>query len=199
MEKKLSKEERLEQGQIHARFIIEMLGAPKEHIEKTIRDYVEKLKADPLLTINSESFSEAKSQDKFFSVYVELDMWVKNVNKVVEFCFDALPSSIEIQAPQQLTFQAPDFSGLMNDLQAKIHDYDFKLKDLVAKNKMLAKNSSSIMKNFIFLAIHKESKTLDEIGSLMGIKPSQLKPFVDIMVEKKEIELEGNKYRSLVR
>ncbi len=198
MEKNLSTEERIENGQVHARFIIEILGAPKEHVEKTLRDYIQSLKQDANILVVQESYSEAKPQDKFFSLFVELELWLKSIAKVVEFCFDALPSSVEIIDPPALSLRSADFSGLLNDLQARIHDYDFKLKDCNAKNHLLAKNSSAIMKNFIFLSLKEKTKTLEEIARDMGIDAGQLKPFIELMLEKKELALMGNRYESLV-
>tara|TARA_Y100000310_G_scaffold54808_1_gene50213 strand:- start:392 stop:1000 length:609 start_codon:yes stop_codon:yes gene_type:complete len=200
MREDLTQEERIEKGQVLARYVIEMLGAPKEHIDKTLRDYVAKLKKDDTdILIVKEEISEPKQQEKLWSNYVELEMWLKDLPKVIEFCFDALPSSIEILDPQQVTFKGAELSGLLNDLQAKIHQYDYTLKDANAKIKLLTKNSAGLMKNFVFLCLKDEDKTLEQIGSGMGIKGEEIKPFLDLMVKGKELEMQGNKYHSLVR
>ena len=36
--------EKVDKGYVHARVILEMLGAPKEHIEQTLHDYIEDIK-----------------------------------------------------------------------------------------------------------------------------------------------------------
>ncbi len=46
-------------AKIRVRAIIEVLGKPKEHTEKTIRDYVEKIKEDNDFVILKEHFSES--------------------------------------------------------------------------------------------------------------------------------------------
>jgi cellulose biosynthesis protein BcsQ len=200
MREDMTQDERIEKGQVHARYVIEMLGAPAEHIDKTLREYIDKLKKDDqdILIIGTE-FSEPKQQEKLWSIYVELEVWLKDLPKVVEFCFDALPSSIEILEPQQLTFKGAELSALLNDLQAKIHQYDYTLKDSNAKIKLLTKNSAGLMKNFVFLSLKKEEKTIDQIGTEMGIKGEEIKPFLDLMIKGKELEMQGNKYHSLVR
>jgi hypothetical protein len=199
MKKDQPEAEKLDEGQVHTRFIIEMLGAPKEHIEKTLRDYVKKLGEDNEIDIIKTSYSNAKPQDKFFSIFVELEAWMQDISKVIAFCFDSLPSSVEILNPQEFMLKSADFSGLLNDLQAKIHDYDFKLKDLNAKNRLLAKNSSSIMKNFIFFSLKEGMKTIDQLSGEIGIVSEHLKPFLDIKKKKKEITLVDNKYKSNIK
>ncbi len=191
-------EERIENGEVHASFIVEILGSPKEHVEKTMRDYIAKLKEDSGIFVVKEHYSEPKPADNMFALFVELELWLRSLPKVIEFCFDALPSSVEILDPPSLTFRSTDLSGLLNDLQANLHAYDYKLKDANAKNHILARNSSALMKNFIFLCLKDNTKTIDEIASAMGISPSQLKPFIGLMIKNKEIALEGNKYKSLV-
>ena len=48
-------------GKIEIRAIIEMLGAPKEHIEATLKEYVENLKKDGV-KINNETYAEAEEK-----------------------------------------------------------------------------------------------------------------------------------------
>ena len=38
--------QKIEEGWIHCIFIIEMLGKPKEHLEKTLKGYISALKKD---------------------------------------------------------------------------------------------------------------------------------------------------------
>src|SRR3989344_862584 len=117
--------QKLEKGMILSRFIIEMLGAPKEHVEKTMRDYIESLKGDKEIEIVKVNIADAEKQDNnFFSTYTEIEVWMKNIDKLVGFCFDALPSSVEIIEPETLRFSGSQLAGLLNDLQAKLHKID---------------------------------------------------------------------------
>ena len=54
-------EEKLIAGETHirCRIIIEILGKPKEHVEKTLKMYVDKIKGDSNLIILNSDFSEA--------------------------------------------------------------------------------------------------------------------------------------------
>src|SRR3989338_2726967 len=88
---------------IRCRAILEVLGKPKEHVEKTIKLLVEKVKEDPEISVLNERYSEITPQEKtMFSIYVELEMVVKGITTLTGFCFDFMPSSLEIEKPEQL-------------------------------------------------------------------------------------------------
>jgi len=184
-------------GNILVRTIIEMLGAPKEHIEKTLKDYVEKLKTDKEFSIVKEEIVPAKEQDKLFSVFAELDIRFKTAQQLVDFCFDSMPSSVEIIEPSQLTLSAGALSDTLNDMQAKIHRNDMIVKTLKAKGSLVDKNAKSLLRNFVFFLIDDEPKTVEYISKKIGVKVEQITPFLkELTKEGKVIEKEGRYGRS---
>jgi hypothetical protein len=192
-------DEKIEQGKILCRFIIEMLGAPKEHIEKTMKGYVAKLKEDKELEIIKEDYADVKPQDKMFSTFVELEVWVKDIYKVVEFCFDALPSSVEIIEPESIKLESRELAGLLNDLQAKLHKMDLAIKSLKGTNIILDKNANNLLRNIILLSLKENTKKITEISKDVGIIDKHLQPFIDKMVEEGNLKKEGDKYRRIKR
>src|SRR3989338_2372750 len=104
---------------IRCRTIIEVLGKPKEHVESSIKDYVEHIKKDSELVILKEEFSEIKEQGKLWSQFVELELVVKGTNKLIGFCFEYMPSSIEIIKPESLDMSNAELASFLNDLQAR--------------------------------------------------------------------------------
>src|SRR3989339_1846234 len=98
---------------IRCRAVLEVLGKPKEHVEKTIKLLVEKVKEDPEISILKEKFAEITQQEKeIFSTFVELEMVVKGVTTLTGFCFDFMPSSIEIEKPEILEVKNRDISNI---------------------------------------------------------------------------------------
>lgn len=160
--------EKLDKGMVYGRFIIEILGAPREHIETVLRKFVDHLKADKGLEIVKAEFAEAEPQGKLFSTFVELEIWLKSWSKLIEFCFDAMPSSVEIIEPNRFVMDSGTLSGLLNDLQAKMHAIDMKLKETTAENKMLNMNAKRLLKNFMAYAAG-EGKTPEEVAKKVGI------------------------------
>ena len=58
------------------------------------------------------------------------------------FCFDFMPSSLEIVKPETLKFDATKMNNLLNDLAARLHYYDMIVKQLRVRNMILEKNAS---------------------------------------------------------
>ena len=117
-----------ERVHIRCRTIIEVLGKPKEHVEKAISDYVEHIKQDSELVVLNEDYSEMKEQGKLWSKFVELDLVIKGTQKLIGFCFEYMPSSIEVVKPEHLTMTNPELSNFLNDLQARLHSVDMVVK-----------------------------------------------------------------------
>ena len=181
-------------GKIEIRAIIEMLGAPKEHIEATLKEYVENLKKDGV-KINNETYAEAEEKGKFFSTFAEIEIDFENMEDVLAFCFDHMPSSVEIMSPEKLSFDANLLTGFLNDLQAKIHQVDALIKDVSAKQQLLDNNAINILHNFIhFMLKEKGEKTAEEISEKIGIGAKETKSFLTVMIKKGLIKEDGGKY-----
>ena len=84
MKEKEIKEKILE-GMIHVRTIIELVGKPKEHIEKTLKDYIKQIKDKYLVT--SDVFEKAEEKDNFFTAFAELEILMKNTEEIIFFAF----------------------------------------------------------------------------------------------------------------
>ena len=179
-------------AKIVARIIIEMMGAPKEYIETTLKNYIEKLKKDGI-KIKKEVVEPAKQQNKLFSTFTELDIEFEKLDDLLGFCFDSMPSSVEILEPEELRMTSTDLSNHLNDLQAKLHEVDMVVKTTRAQNAVLDKNAMNVFKNFIKF-ICKEPHTTEEMSKFVGIETKQLQKFVDILVKEGKLKKEGEKY-----
>ena len=177
--------------EIHIRAILEMLGGPKEYIEQTLKDYVNKLKKE--LNIVKEEYAEAKPQDKMFSTFVELEIKFKDTLKIIDFCFEALPSSVEILSPEDLHFKSNDLTDFLNDLQGRLHEADMVVKSVRAQNKVLDMNATAVLQNFI-KHLCKEPKTSEELSPFIGLEPKNVKAFVDNLIKKGVIIEKDGKY-----
>jgi hypothetical protein len=186
--------EKLAKGYIQARIIIEMVGKPKEHIEGTLKGYVEKIKKNfDVLDVDLADIKELKDQG-LFATFVEIEILVENLPSLVDFCFDYMPSSIEIIEPKQFSFKETEIGDIFNDLQAKLHSLDMAIKQLRNENNFLKSNSGNLMRNVLRLLLFKEGLELDKISKISGIDEKSLTKFLDMLIKKGEITKQGNKY-----
>src|SRR3989338_5648551 len=183
----------MESKQIYARFILEILGAPKEYIEQTLKEYVAKLKKEGV-EIKKEKFEEAKPADKLFSTFAEIEAQFQDINDLLSFCFEALPSSVEIIEPLELKINAPQLTGFLNDLQARLHEADLIIKSTEAHNKILDLNATAVFNNFVTHLLKQGPKTEQELAEETGTTAKELKPFLKKLEQNNKIKFDGTIY-----
>ncbi len=202
MDQKLK--EKIDEGYILCRTIVEVAGTPKSHIEKTMQLVIETikksegkdliLKSCDIFKAKEVELKEVKEKGKLFSTYTEMEILFKNIPKLIGFCFDYMPSSLEILEPKGLNLDTNHFANLLNDLLAHLHKADMVLKGLRAENQILNENASNLLRNLIIIALSGKPKTLKEIAKITGIGEEHLGNFVKEMNDKRKIKLEGEKY-----
>ena len=183
-----------EQTHIRCKVIIEVLGKPKEHVEKSIRDYVDKIKKDPELVVMNADFSEAEEKEKLFAVFVELDIVIKGMPKLIGFCFDYMPSSIEITKPEEFAVKKSTIENFINDLQARLHNVDMIVKKQKNENAFLKKNLSKAASNLILLSLTSGSMDMEKLSRVTGIAEKELEIFLEQLIEEDKIKKEDDIY-----
>ncbi len=183
-----------EKTHIRCKIIIEMLGKPKEHVEKTIKTYVEKIKEDSDLIVLNSEFSEAVEKEKLWATFVELDMVVKGIPKIISFCFDYMPSSVEILKPEEFSMKRSIIENLINDLQARLHNVDMIVKKQANENEFLKKNMNTAVSNVILISLASGSLEKEKLSKITGIPDKELQPFLDKLIKENKISKENEVY-----
>ncbi len=178
-----------------SRAIIEILGKPKEHVEKTLKKYTEEIKEDKNITFLKEDFAEAKEQDEgMFSAFSEIEFETDELNKITGFCFDYMPSSVDIFEPEKVTYRAGELNIVINDLLGKLHHVDMAVKKLNNENQFLKNNTNVLIKNMIKIGLFNRQLTQEQVAKVTGINKDEIKPFLDALIKEEYIELVDDKY-----
>ncbi len=191
---KMAGNEQEGENRVLARVIIEMLGAPKVHIENALKEYVGEIGKSKELEIKKQEIAPATPQKELFSAFAELEISFKDPHALMNFCFDSMPSSVDIIEPENIKIESAPFTDMLNDLQARLHNNDMVIKTLRAKNQILDKNAKKILRNFIFLIIEKKPMKMDEISKKIGIKPEHMKLFLDELIKEGKLEEKEGMY-----
>lgn len=186
------KDLRGKRSHIRCKAIIEVLGKPKEHVETSIATYVDHIKKDPSLVVLHENFSDVKEQGKLYSRFVELDMVVKGTENLVSFCFEYMPSSLEIAKPDEFLLTNNELAGFINDLQARLHNVDMVVKQLKGENEFLKSNMNKLIKNLIKVCLSVRKMGFEELSKATGIHEKELQDFVDNLIGEKTIKKEND-------
>lgn len=122
---------------VQAKIVIEILGTPKDHVEETMKNIIEKLKNEDGVKLLRETTYKAEQVQKMWSTFSDIELEVKNFSKLVGLCFDYMPSSVEIVDPLKTELETIEISDLLNDLLARLHKTDMVLKNAIAENMLL--------------------------------------------------------------
>ncbi len=180
---------------VRFRTILEVLGKPKEHIETAIKEYVKKIKDDSEYIILKESYSESSPQGQLWSIYAELEIVARDVTKLIGFCFEYMPSSVEIIKPDQFALEHHIVTGFLNDLQSRLHNVDMVVKKLKAENDLLRRNLKSALENIITVLLKMNPMNIDELSIYTGINKEELQNLLEKMQTENKIKVENNNYK----
>lgn len=174
--------------------IVEIVGKPKEHVESTMSLYLEKMKKEKDIRVLIADVSEPEEKNGYFSIFAEIELLAKTPSRIVDYCFDYMPSSIELLEPEKIRFNSHEFSNFFNDLQARLHQLDMLVKKLRAENRVLNQNAHFILRNNILLALRENDKELGAIAKNIGLPDEKAKLFLDALVKQGFIKENKNKY-----
>lgn len=194
----------LAEGWIRCHAVIELIGKPKEHIEGTMKEYVEKIKNEDSIQVIDVQVAETKQMEtgakqeemikEMWATFAELDMLVKDPMTLTYFCFDYMPSSIEIVEPEKLSYGNNDLTEFFNDLQARLHKLDMMAKQMKSELVFLRKGMHTILKNYIKVLLHGQKLTAEQLCGLTGVEKERLEEFLDQLVDEGKVSMEGKTY-----
>ena len=106
-------------------------GNDENQNTKSAQEIVEKIKEEKKLL--KYNIFEAQEKEKLFFTFTEMEMRFDNVEGLIGFCFDYMPSSVEILGEKEINVKREEIENVINDLLAKLHEYDMVLKNLRAE------------------------------------------------------------------
>jgi len=186
----------MERQSITARVIIQMKGAPKKHIEDTLKLYIDRIKEEKNdIEVLSEDTEKAKKDGDMYNVFTELEIKTKDSAGLVWFCFDYMPASVEIVDPDVIHYDSHEFTGFINDLQGKLHEVDMIIKNLSAENQVIKKNGLTLLKNIIMLNLKFQPTDLDTLAVNAGVPVQNIQKLLDAMEKDRKVKKEEGLYK----
>ena len=130
---------------IISRITVEVLGSPKDHVEKALQLVIKKLKEEQKIKVLKVQEFECKQMDnKLWNTFADIEFETKELKKVLEVCYDYMPSTIEILEPAGLEMDTNDVADVFNDFLTKMHKYSMVLKKLQTENIYMMKELEKI-------------------------------------------------------
>ena len=128
----------MEDMEMKVRIIIEILGSPVEHVEKVMNDVMSELEKIEISILKKE-VSDPKKVEKFYSSFAEIEFKCNGLEKLLDVCFDFMPSVVEIIEPEEFRFDPKVLEDFLNDLLARLHRNSMVMRNLHAENVLMKK------------------------------------------------------------
>ena len=178
------------------RALIEVVGKPRKHVEESLKKYVENLGNDKLFEITGSNFAKIKKQDEqeMWAGFAEVDIKTAKIEDLTYFCFQYMPSMIEIIEPKEFVLNDGMFTNYLNDLQAKLHHVDMIAKSVKMENDALRRNGGRLLKNYVVVLLNNENMAVEKLSGLTGVPIDQLADFLDQLIDESRIDLKDDIY-----
>lgn len=185
----------MEKG-IYFRAVVEILGKPKEHVDSSLKGYIQKLKEDTHYIVLKEEFADLKKHEEndLWMAFAELEIKTAGLTAIIDFCFEYMPSLIEIIEPYELKITSLDVSSFLNDLQAKLHGVDMLAKQLKMENQILHQTTAALLSNYVAVLLRQNNLTSEQLSKLTGIKQEMLEDFLDKLIDEGKIDMKEGIY-----
>jgi len=123
---------------LKARAIIEVIGYPQDYVDRVINNVSDKLKGEEgIKIINSEIAPAEKVKDKMSASFIEAEIEFESFARFSYFCFDYMPSSIEILNYDKNKLDSRQLTIGLNDMLGRLHQFNVTLAALTSQNKKL--------------------------------------------------------------
>ena len=115
-----------------------MLGMPEKHIVEVINKVLEKLKTEQGITFEKQDVSKPELvKEKYYAIFAEVEIKIINFTKLLQFCYDYMPTSIEILDTEKVVMPIREFANGINDSLIRLHQYNITVANLTQRNKEL--------------------------------------------------------------
>jgi len=126
--------------QISAKFIIEILGRPPEHLTTALTELVTKLGTEKGVALINKSINKPKPVEKaenlwtaFADVELKFDTLPYFFNAIISY----MPAHVEVFDPDNFKFNTYDLNELSNFIVGRLHNYDAVAKRLMSEREIL--------------------------------------------------------------
>ena len=178
------------------RAVVEVLGKPKEHVDSTLNGYLKKLKENSRYQVVKEDLAELKQHEdsELWMAFAEIEIKTAGVAEIIDFCFDYMPSLIEIIEPEELQLDSLVVSSFLNDLQAKLHGVDMLAKQMKMENQLTNNSLARLLNNYIKVLLQDHNLSSEQLSKLTGMNLEVLEDYLDKMIDEGKIDMKEGIY-----
>ena len=96
----------MENNQIQAMMILEILGKPKDHVLESLKALVDRLETEEGVKILNKDFHDpisVENSKELFTTFAEVDIQFDTLEHYISIMFGYMPSNVQIISPENLS------------------------------------------------------------------------------------------------
>ena len=124
---------------------MEVIGHPEQHVNDVSLKVLEQLKKEDGITIINSNVNKAELvKENIFASHIEAELKVVGMLKLLTFCYDYLPSSLEVVDSEKIVMPVREVNAALSEMLRKLHGYNLMLHNLAETNKELLEKTKSV-------------------------------------------------------
>jgi hypothetical protein len=134
---------------VKAKFILEAIGRPAEHLTNTLNELVNRISQDKGISVISKEIHKPKTIEKvenLWSSFADVEIEFQNVQHFFNAVIMYMPAHVEVFHPENLRFDTFELNELANFIVGRLHNYDAIAKKLMGEREILINKLEYIRK-----------------------------------------------------
>ncbi len=128
--------------QVSAKFIIEILGRPPEHLATALNELVTRLGNEKGTKIVNKTFNNPKPVEKvenLWTAFADVELEFETLPHFFSVVMSYMPAHVEVFEPESVKFNTFELNELANFIVGRLHNYDSVAKRLMSEREILIK------------------------------------------------------------
>lgn len=127
-------------GEITAKFIVEILGRPADHVSQSLGELVTRMGIEKGVTIITKELHKTKPLEKaenLWTAFADIELQFQTVPHFFNVIMGYMPAHVEIVEPEKITLNTFELNELSNFIVGRLHNYDALAKKLMGEQQIL--------------------------------------------------------------
>lgn len=181
----------LRDGWVHVLVTFEIIGKPQEHVDKSLRDFLDSLGKEEdrvhWLQEHVEPAEKSEGKDEYYSAFAEVDMLIKDLETLTWLAVNYTPASIEVIEPTDFELSALQIQNWVNDVLSNLHAVGLRYKQQTSQLEYLKVNMAQLIHNTILLSVARSPKNEEALAKDTSLTKDALKQHLAKLIEGKRI------------
>ena len=112
---------------ISARYILEIIGHPPEHLAETLEKLIAEMGKEKGVKVLDKKIMEPvemEQQKGFYTTFAEVEVEVEEVLHLALLMFKYMPANVEIIEPELIALSNTGWGEILSEITRRLHSYD---------------------------------------------------------------------------